>query len=239
MKIRGDRRCKECDTRWTYYETGSVACPECGSLRSVGVDDRKEHTASPVTLDLSDLRSRVDEDPLSEVAAAAAEECRSFTRQYGFIDAGSLLPLSETYVAARELQHVGAELGRAMRVSDDEEFYLLELLRGAGKGERPDPDVVPDSSRGLRGLAYATAVDHYRSDLRTYLDDSPDEMAQSLLGTLTDHQKRVVALDGDVPLSTAEGLLRAAQLLGEYLGDGDETALAQAQHHADGLDPST
>jgi len=236
MKIRGDRRCKECETRWSYYETGAITCPECGSPRSVGVEDRKEHTASPVTLDLTDVRNRIDEAPLGDLAADAAERCRSFVRQYGFIDAGELQPLSDTYLAARELRHAAGYVERAMRSSDDEEYYLLALLRGADQGDRPEPTVVPDSMRAMRGLAYATAVDHYRSDLRRYLDDHPDETATRLLATLGDHQKRVAALDGDVTLSTSEALVGTAQSLGTYLASGDETALAQAQHRLDTLD---
>ncbi|MFB6179417.1 MAG: TFIIB-type zinc ribbon-containing protein [Halorientalis sp.] len=236
MKIRGDRQCKECETHWSYYETGSVSCPNCGSMRSVGVEDRKEHTASPVTLDLSDVRSKVDEIPLSDLAADAAGACRTFVRQYGFIDAGELQPLSETYLAARELRHAAGYVERTMRLTDDEEYYLLALLRGADQGERPDQGDVPESIRDVRGLAYATAVDHYRSDLRTHLDDHPDELAQQLLSTVGEHQKRIAALDGDVSLSTSDALVGAVRSIGAYLTTGDESELAQAQHRLDSLE---
>ncbi len=236
MKIRGDRQCKECDTRWSYYETGSITCPECGSLKSVGVEERKEHTASPVSLDLTGVRSQIDEAPLREVATDAADVCRSYVRQYGFIDAGELQPLADAYLAARELRHAAGYVERAMRVTDDEEYYLLALLRGADEGDRPATDTVPESMRDARGLAYATAVDHYRSDLRLYLDENPDEMAQRLLASLGEHQKRVTALDGDVSLATTEALATAVQSLGQYLRTGDENALAQAQHRLDTLE---
>ncbi|MFD1589071.1 TFIIB-type zinc ribbon-containing protein [Halorientalis brevis] len=235
MKIRGDRQCKECDTRWSYYETGSITCPECGSLKSVGVDDRKEHTASAVVLDLTGVRAQVDEVPLRDVAADAADTCRSYVRQYGFIDAGELQPLADAYLAARELRQAAGYVERAMRLTDDEEYYLLALLRGADQGDRPATDAVPASMRDARGLAYATAVDHYRSDLRLYLEENPDETAQQLLASLGEHQKRIAALDGDVALGTSEALITAVQSLGRYLIDDDENALAQAQHRLDTL----
>jgi DNA-directed RNA polymerase subunit RPC12/RpoP len=31
MKIRGERECTDCGTRWSYYDTASVECPQCGS----------------------------------------------------------------------------------------------------------------------------------------------------------------------------------------------------------------
>jgi len=237
MKIRGDRECKSCGTRWSYYDTGSVECPQCGSLRSVGVDDRKEHTASAVSLDLTDVRNRIDDDPLSELAADAAEQCREYVRQQGFIDAGDLRALDDTYLAALELAHAATQLDHSMRIDDAEEYYVLELLRGSDQGERPGPSAVPESMRAARGLAYARAVDDYHDDLRTYLDDEPDELARKLLSSLSEHRKRVEALDGDVSLADSEALIGAAQAVGHYLAEGDEGALAQARHHLDNLDP--
>ena len=234
MRIRGERECKECGTRWSYYETGSVNCPNCGSLRSVGTDERTEHTASAATLDLSPARNRLDaggDDAADTRAAAerAAEACREFVRQHGFIDAGDLRELDETYLAALELRSVAEELARAMRMSDDEERYFLSLLAEADSGERPDSEDVPESLRAARGLAAAEAVTEYRRDVSAYLDDNPDSEAQAAFGTLSEHKKRIEALDGDVAPETADRLVRIAQELGTYLRENDETALMTAR----------
>jgi len=239
MKIRGERECTECGTRWSYYDSGSIACPSCGSLRSVGVDERREHTAGAASLDLSPVRHLVDEETLETVAEEAESRCREYVRKSGFVHGGELRLLDDTYLAAAELRHVAAEISRAMRVSDDEEYYFLTLLRGADQGERPEFDELPDSLRGARGLAYAEAVDAYRADVRRYLEDHPDELASRLLGTLGEHQKRVAALDGDVDPRSVEHLVRVARDIGRALAEGDEGALAEAQGRLDGLDLKT
>ncbi|MFD1515203.1 DUF7117 family protein [Halomarina rubra] len=235
MKIRGRRECTDCGHRWSYYDTGEVACPDCGSLRSTGVDERTEHTADPMTLDLTAARNRVDEGVLV-AATEAAEQCREFVRRSGFIDGGDLQPLSETFLAAAELAAVAATLDRTMRVGDAEELYLLSLLRGADLDDRPGPAEVPDSLREPRALAYASAVADYRSDLRTWLDDHPDPAASRVLQTLDEHVRRVEALDGAVSPADSERLARAAQDVGEYLRDGDETRLATATGRLDEID---
>jgi uncharacterized Zn finger protein (UPF0148 family) len=237
MKIRGDRECQECGTRWSYYDTGSISCPQCESLRSVGVDDRKEHTTAPVTLDLAAVRDAVDDEPLRELADDAAAACGEYVRQRGFIDAGDLQPLDDTFVAAMELRYVARLLDQSIRPDSDEEFYLLSLLRGADHGQRPPQEEVPASRRVARGLAYARAVEEYQRDLRTYLDDSPEPAVTDLLSALGEHRKRVQALDGDVPVADAEALLGAAQALGRYLLEDDESALAEARSRLDRLDP--
>ncbi|MBX0294360.1 DUF7117 family protein [Haloarcula nitratireducens] len=235
MKIRGDRECQSCGTRWSYYDTGSVECPECGSVHSVGVDEQTEHTDTPVSLDLTQIRNRVDDDPSDEVARAAAETCREYTRKRGFIDAGELEPLDETYVAASILQHVATALAREMRPDDATELYFLDLLGGADAGERPGADEVPDGLRTAFGLAVAEAVDAYQRDVRRYLDDHPDETARQLSGRIRDHRKRVEALDGDVDPENANRLLRAARDLGRFVS-GDESAYVTADNWLDGLD---
>lgn len=235
MKIRGERECKGCGTRWSYYETGSVVCPECGSVRSVGVDDRTEHTATAADLDLSDVRGLVDDVPLTDLADEVESVCAEYVRRAGFIHAGDLRELDDTYLAAKELRHVAAELRRSMRVDDETEYYFLELLRGADDGDRPLPTSVPDSLRSARGLAAAAAVDTYRSDARRYLEDHPDRTAGRLLGRLDEHRKRVDALDGDVPPREAESLIDAARTIGRALVHDDETALVEAQSRLDGL----
>lgn len=235
MKVRGHRECKECGTRWSYYDTGEAACPNCGSLYSVGVgEERALHTATAATLDLTPVRGRLDEVPLRQVAAEAADLCREFTRGYGFIDGGDLHVLDDTYLAAMELQHVARELERRLEVDDAEELYFTDLLR-ADEGERPDPDQVPESLRAMRGLAAASAVDEYRSDLRTFLDEHPDAPAERVLGRLGEHAKRMRALDGDVPPREAEGLVAAVRDVGRYLIENDETALAEAESRLDSL----
>ncbi|EMA45798.1 DUF7117 family protein [Halococcus saccharolyticus] len=240
MRIRGERECKDCGTRWSYYETGNVSCPDCGSRRSVGVGDRTRHTASAATLDLSGARDRLDasvSDDADVRAAAerAVETCRAFVRQHGFIAAGEFEPLDATYLAALELRYVAEELSRTMRTDDAVERYFLSLLDGADRGERPPPEDVPKSLRVARGLAAAEAVAAYRREAGTYLDDHPDEAASAAFGTLTEHRKRIAALDGDVTPETAEQLVRAARDLGRYLREGDENALVTARDRLDRL----
>jgi uncharacterized Zn finger protein (UPF0148 family) len=231
MRIRGERECKECGTRWSYYETGTPNCPNCGSLRSTGVGERTQHTASTAELDLSASRNRLGDGDGDVRAAAerAAEDCRTFTRQHGFIDAGDLAPLDETYVGALELRSVADELARAMRATDAEEAYFLALLGGVDDGERPAPTEVPASLRTARGLAAAKAVREYRSDVSTHLDDHPDEDARGAFGTLGEHVKRIEALDGDVSPATADRLVRVARELGTYLRTDEENALVTAR----------
>ena len=238
MEIRGDRECQECGTQWSYYDTGSVSCPQCESLRSVGVDDRKQHTSAPVTLDLTEIRTEIDEEPLEELARRAAAECSEYVRQRGFIHAGTLQPLDDTYVAATELKHVARLLDRSLRADSDEEYYLLSLLRGADLGERPPREDVPESLRVARGLAYARAVDAYGRDLRSYLDGETVPEVGEVLSALAEHRKRVEALDGDIPVSHADALLEAAKATGRYLIEDDESALAVARSRLDRLDPA-
>jgi uncharacterized Zn finger protein (UPF0148 family) len=235
MKVRGRRECEACGARWSYFDTGEVTCPDCGSLHSVGLDDERAlHTASTATLDLAPVRNDLDDARVSDLAGDAADRCRSFTRGYGFIDGGDLQPLDDTYLAAQELLYVGRELDRRMTVEEAADRYLTALLR-ADEGERPDPAAVPADLRAMRGLAYATAVGAYRSDLRTYLGEHPDPPAERVNGRLGDHQKRIEALDGDVPPRDAEALVAAARDLGRYLVDGDEAALAEADSRLDDL----
>lgn len=236
MKVRGRRECKECETRWSYYETGSIDCPNCGSVRSVGVDDRTHHTDSPVELDLTPIRNRIDQAPLSEVADDAVDAAREYARKRGFVDAGELLPLDDTVVAATLLRHVGAQLARELRRTEAEELYFLDLLRGADEGERPPADAVPDAFRSAYGLAMADAVDAYQADLRAYLDENPHPEARSLSERLRDHRKRVEALDGDVEPKDADRLLRATRDLGKYVITGEESALVTADNWLAGLE---
>lgn len=228
MKIRGERECGSCGARWSYYETGAITCPECGSIRSVGVDDRTEHTDGPAELDLDPAIEQVDDAPLAEVAEMAADQARGYLRTAGFVHAGELQPLGDRYLLAAELRRVGATLSRTMRVTDDEELYFLSVLRGGAEGDRPLPSAVPESLWGERGLAIAAAADAYTSDLRR-IDDDPEPTVASVLSSVRARQKRIEALDGDVRPPEAESLVRALRDLYEYLATDDETALTRAR----------
>jgi hypothetical protein len=216
MRIRGERECRDCGTRWAYYETGSIDCPACGSVRSRGLDEERVlHTRGAATLDLTPVRDAVDDRPLAAVADDAGRACRAYVRQDGFVDGGDLRPLPDGH--------------------QREELYLLALLRSADDGERPPPGEVPASLRAARGLAAAEGVRAYRGDVRAWLEDHPHPEAREPLGRLDQHAKRLEALQGDVPPSSAETLVAAARALGTYLRDDDEAALARAGEHLDAL----
>jgi uncharacterized Zn finger protein (UPF0148 family) len=232
MEIRGERECQDCGTRFSYYETGDITCPSCGSIHSEGVGDRVEHTDTAEALDLTAARNRIDADPLAEVASAAASTASEYVRAAGFVHAGTLEPLADAYVAAVELRLAGEELARSMRVSEDEELYFLSLLGGVDDGERPAPRDVPASLRGVRGLAASRAVAAYQRDLRR-VHEAPDAPLPTLLSALTARRKRIEALDGDVPPREADRLVEAMADVGRYLVADDETALVRAQETLD------
>lgn len=234
MKVRGRRECKECGAHWSYYETGSVSCPDCGSLRSVGLDERTEHTDAAVELDLDGYADVVD-DP-EAVAGDLKRTLRRYLRRRGFINGGELRGLDDTYLAANELLHAIDAYARTRDPTDEERLYVVTLFRAARGNERPPADEVPSSLTAARGLASAEAVEAYRSEASTWLDDHPDSDARSTLALLRDRTRRIEALQGDVPLPTAEGLVRATRELGAYLTEGDVGALASARDRLGRLD---
>jgi hypothetical protein len=244
MRIRGRRRCKECDREWSYYDTASVACPNCGSLRSVGVGGRERHTDDATDLDLSPHRAAVDEDTLAgqsgrllseDAVSGLKSDLRTYLRRRGFVNGGELRDLDDTYLAARELLHAADVLSRTRDPDEETQLYVLSLLRGADRGERSDASEVPSAMTAARGLASAEAVDAYRRDFATWLDDNPDPSVRTSLGTLTDHVKRATALEGDVPVEHAESMVRVARELAAAARDGDETALASARDRLERL----
>ncbi|WP_440769082.1 DUF7117 family protein [Natronorubrum sp. DTA28] len=236
MKIRGERECTECGTRWSYYETGSVGCPACGSLRSVGVDDRTEHTDMPVAFDLTAVRNAIDEVSNDDLADRARDACREYIRRRGFVNAGDLRDLDDSYLAAGELLHVADIVARDMRLEEREELYFLSLLRDADTGERLPAAEVPHSLRAARGLAYANAVRDYRRDVRTWVEDRELTTAErTALETLGEHVTRIRMLEGDIDPRTADRLVEATRDLANGLR-GDEVAFSQAQDRLEALE---
>ena len=256
MKIRGQRVCQACATEWSYYETGSVACPNCGSLRSVGRDDdRQLHTDTPAALPLAQFQARIAEESVAEYAADLKAVLREYTRKRGFINGGELQPLDDRYLTARTLLHTVDILARRREPTADAELYLLSLYEtladdaadaatDADDAETAVNDVadavdaddaeltaaqVPSELQEAWGLAAADAVAAYCSDLRTWLDATPDDAAATTLGDLRDHVNRLNALQGDVEPAVATDVVEGARAVGRYLRTGDDDALTAAR----------
>ncbi len=238
MNIRGERECKACETRWSYYETGSISCPACGSLHSVGRDDRQVHTDRPVELELTPVRNAIDEVETATLATRACKRCQAYRRQRGFLNGGTLRDLEETDLGAAELAHVADTLSRRLSIDDEEELYFLTLLAEVDSGTRPPASAVPPSLYAPRGLAAADAVDDYRRDCRTWIDTQDIDFGpadRATLEALGDHVTRIQLLEGDVSPQTAETLVSAARDLASALRENDASARITAQNRLDGL----
>jgi hypothetical protein len=228
MEIRGERECKDCGTHWSYFDTGSIACPDCGSLHSVGTGDRARHTDGHTDLELVDLVVQIDDTPLEDLIDEIEDRCRSYLTTRGFIRGGELKPLDDAYLVASELRQAADVFGRLRDPTDEERLYVLSLLRATDSGERPPSDDVPDRMRPARGLAAADAALTYRSEVNQ-LPEEPRAAAGSLLSALRDRAKRVRALEGDIDPEEADRLVAAIREIGRAIITGDDDALTQAQ----------
>lgn len=235
MEIRGRRRCKSCEHEWSYYETGEVACPACGSMQSVGVGERARHTDSADDLDLSAHRAAAEES-IAAVADDLKTDLRTYLRARGFISGGELRDPDDTYLAARELLHAVDVFVRRRDPDEAMELYVLSLLNGVERGDRPAPDAVPAAMSAARGLAYAESLNAFRRDFSTWLEEESRPEARRTLSTLGEHLKRVEALQGDVPVEQSESLVRAARELAAYAREGDESSLSNARDQLSRLD---
>lgn len=238
MRVRGHRRCENCGREWSYFDTGRVACPDCGSLRSVGTGERARHTDAAVELDLSEHRAALDGDDPSAIAADLKPTLRDYVRQRGFVDGGTLRTVDDTILAAAELRHaVDVADRRRGELDDAVRLYLLELLTGADAGDRPKPASVPASMADARGLAYAEVLDRFCTDVGTWLDDraDPSPDARRVRETLDTHVRRVTAVDGGVSPEESEALVEAARDLARSLTGDDEAALTAARERLAGL----
>lgn len=233
MRVRGRRRCLDCETEWSYFDAEEITCPNCGSIWSRGQDqNRTLHTDSRVELDLDEARQLAADRPLSEVASTAADAARSYLARRGFIHGGDLEPLEEQFVRAAELRQVAAALRSRLDRDPAAERYFLTLLAA----DEDHPESVPPSLHQAHGLAIIRAVEAYASDLGRWLREHPDESGRDCLGRLRDHVRRGAALDGDVPPDTADQLLNAARALGDYLRPDGTVRLDQVRHAIDELD---
>jgi hypothetical protein len=230
MRVRGERECGDCGTRWSYYETGAVACPDCGSLRSVGVDDRTEHTDGAPDLDLDAAAAALAGD-----AAAydeAVSDLRTYLRRRGYVDAGRLHAPDDRQLAVAELRAVLSALDGLRSPEEGAELYALSLLRAAESGDRPAPEEVPPSLRAARGLAYGRVLGSFRREAVELLDGDADveadveRAARRALGALDDRVRRLLALDGDVAPDGVEALVEAARDAAADLEAGDAAALS-------------
>ncbi|WP_247728894.1 DUF7117 family protein [Halovivax limisalsi] len=225
MKVRGKRECRECGTRWSYGRTGEIACPACGSPRSVATDDPELQTDAAATLDLQPIRQDAAESSTDELATRAGQACREYVARRGFVSEGTVRPVDETYVGALELRYAAAIASSKRTLTEDEELYVLSLLRSVDAGERPPADELPASFAGARGLAVARTVRDYRRDIRKWTAErSADPAITDLAQRLDDHAVRVDHLDGEIDPETAERLLTACRTLGSAIrGDGGAT----------------
>lgn len=174
MNVRGERECRDCGNRWSYYETGAIECPQCESLRSVGVTERATHTDTPVTLELNAHRTRFGETRgtlPSEGVDELKRDLRRYVHKRGFINGGELRRLDSTYLAARELIEAVDVYDRLRDPTEFDQEYLLALLAGADEGDRPETTAVPDDMWEARGMAVARAVGEFREDALTFLDE--------------------------------------------------------------------
>lgn len=174
MNVRGERECRDCGNRWSYYETGAIECPQCESLRSVGVTERATHTDTPVTLELNAHRTRFGEARgtlPSEGVDELKRDLRRYVHKRGFINGGELRRLDSTYLAARELIEAVDVYDRLRDPTEFDREYLLALLAGADEGDRPETAAVPDTMWEARGMAAARAVGEFREDALTFLDE--------------------------------------------------------------------
>lgn len=236
MRIRGRRECTDCGREWSYYETGAVTCPDCGSPFSVGRDERTQHTDAAVELDLAAERAAVEEEPLGDVLAAAAETCREYRRRSGFIRAGALREPTAVDLVASEIVHLaGAVRGRDGFEPATAE-YALSLLAVPGEGSRPPPERVPADVRESRALGVADVVAEYVAAARRWDGADPADRVAALLERVEDHRRRVQAIGGDLPPASAEALLEALRDCHATMTGADDAAVARGHERLERLE---
>ena len=226
MRVRGDRECSDCGQRWSYFETGTIACPNCGSRHSVGRGGRRRHTDGDQSLDLSASMEQAATGSIEAALETALDPCRSYVHSRGFIAGGELTDLDDRYLLAAELRYCAGGRNRRSGYTDPERRYLLALFRSTMGDQRPPPSAVPDRFRFARGLAVAEGVSEYRRAIRqvTDVDDRGTSIATAV-EAIDDVTTRIEQLDGDVPPASAEVVLETARTIGSAVRSGDAGAV--------------
>ncbi|MDZ7730734.1 MAG: TFIIB-type zinc ribbon-containing protein [Natrialbaceae archaeon] len=222
MEVRGQRECSECGTQWSYFETGSRSCPNCGSPRSVGHGEPAPHTDSVTALELEDVAESIDAQPLTDTARQVANRCRTYVNDRGFIEEGSLRDLDDTYLSAWELRHLVTELRTLSDADPSTEEYFVTLLATTIRDERPTAEAVPPAAAAARGRGYADAVDRYRHELRRWQPTDRDRGGAAELERLRAIVRSIQAVDGAVEPALAETLVSVTRGLAASLRDPTE-----------------
>lgn len=203
MEIRGHRECLDCGNTWRYGDTRSVACTECGSVRSRAIDDGDDAPPSG-GIPIEDIFA--DGPVAAEEAVAEAEDrCIEYRAETDFLGPGELRPPDPRYVMAGEVCHLATAIQvRSDGLDGDERRYALDLLRGLADEEPPTER--PASLDPVHNLAVADAVEDYATAVARYARRT-DADVPAAVEEARDLAKRTQATDGAED-DAVEGLRR-------------------------------
>ncbi|MFB6253304.1 MAG: hypothetical protein ABEI06_01680 [Halobacteriaceae archaeon] len=237
MEIKGYRECRECGHQWSYYETGNVQCPECGSIKSTGLDERTLHTNNPVEIDITSIQSLVSNDEFRQAGQRAAKEARNYTIKRGFIHKGDLIRCDERIFSCHELRNLGNYINRTASITEETEYYFIETIQAVKNSGRPDQQAIPKNLRSIRGLAYARAAKDYLNDVTTWIEYADHELPSGgVLERTKENIKRVEALDGDISIGDSERIYEIVANLYSYCTTGEISTYEQIEEYLSNLE---
>ncbi|MFB6186034.1 MAG: hypothetical protein ABEI86_04100 [Halobacteriaceae archaeon] len=237
MEIKGYRECRECGHQWSYYETGNIQCPECGSIKSTGIDERRLHTNTPVEIDITSIQSLVSNDEFRQAGQLAAEEARNYTIRRGFIQEGELIQCDDRIFSCHELRNLGNYINRTTSITDETEYYFIETIQAVKNKGRPDQQAIPMKLRSIRGLAYARTAKDYLNAVMTwveYTDQQPP--SRGVFERTKENIKRVEALDGDISVRDSERIYEIVTNLYSYCTTGEVSTYEQIEEYLSNLE---
>jgi hypothetical protein len=228
MQFTGHRRCKQCASEWSYFETGSVSCPECGAIKSTGIGGPEPHTAQHTSLELAPYWEVTDEEVRIEsdkIRRAVTE----FLSEYGFIKGGDFLPLHDEVLAAGELRHAAYRYNTLGDPSEEVEHYLLGLLRAVMGESRPTSP--PDVLKQARGRGTADILEQFLRDMRQWTQARAATELMPIRESFRTHLHRIQALEGDVDPVVLSRLIQSARAVQQYIAREDQQSLSKARDH--------